>query len=79
MNCVEYTLRLNLLEAIHALNLQVLNYQCHPESSGDEIQKQFTEMGRQIKGLEVMKAKLQVEKLELELKKFTTVEKKSHT
>jgi hypothetical protein len=79
MNSVEQSLRRNLLEAIHALNLTVLEYQYLRDPSGDEIETKLGEVRRQIKGLEVVAAKLHVEKLELELEKITTLEKKSHS
>lgn len=72
MNFAEYTLRESYLTAIHEHNLKLLkleHFTSQPTPS-DELQAKLFEIEKQSKMFDVMKAKIEIDKLELELQKY---------
>lgn len=78
MNFAEYHLREAYLNAIHEHNLKLLklewfNHQAPDELANpveNELRKKLYEIDKQSKALDVLKARGEVEKLELELQKY---------
>ena len=72
MNIAEYHLRESYLTAIHEHNLRLLKlewFSSQPTPS-EEVQAKLFEIEKQNKMFDVMKAKIEIDKLELELQKY---------
>lgn len=72
MNFAEYTLREAYLTAIHEHNLKLLKFEWFSSQPvpSDELQSKVFEIEKQSKLFDVMKAKIEIDKLELELQKY---------
>lgn len=78
MNFAEYRLKEDYLNAIHEHNLTLLKLEWislqQPEELADanqnEVRKKLWEIEKQSKFYDVMKAKAEIDKLELELQKY---------
>ncbi len=80
MNMAEYYLREAHLTAIHEHNLKVLRVEwfikqhedAFTNGEADELRVKSFELEKQSKLIDVMKAKLDIEKIEVELNKYTS-------